>query len=44
LLLVTLIEPLVMYRSLMRERDERRALAQGSLIAPVQTAGNRESP
>jgi hypothetical protein len=39
LLLAALIEPLVMYRSLMRERAERRALVELTLQSPPSTDG-----
>ena len=39
LLLTALIEPLVMYRSLMRERAERRAITEATLQTPSSTDG-----
>jgi hypothetical protein len=39
LLLAALIEPLIMYRSLMRERAERRALTEATLPGPSATDG-----
>ena len=34
ILLVVLVEPLIMYRTLMQERAERRAVADSSLTGP----------
>jgi hypothetical protein len=40
ILLLALVEPLIMYRSLVRERAQRRAVADSSLVNPGVKAGD----
>lgn len=41
LLLLALVEPLLMYRSLMRQREQRRQASEGSLEVSASARANR---